>query len=66
MLIGLIQQFLSLVLSKWKKSQYGWSTTDEPDDLVYDFEVLDEWREAFTGKIEEEKNIVDGVGRFGL
>ena len=51
---------------QWIKSEYGWSTADDPNDLVYDLEVVDEWREAFQGQMEERANYTEGVGRFGL
>jgi hypothetical protein len=51
---------------QWVKSGYGWSTADDPNDLVFDFEVIDEWREAFEGQMEEKANYTEGVGRFGL
>jgi hypothetical protein len=51
---------------QWKKSHFGWSTVDDPKDFVFDFEVLDEWRIAFEGRMEERLNIAEGVGRFGL
>lgn len=51
---------------QWVKSDYGWSTADDPNDLVFDFEVIDEWREAFQGQMEEKANCTEGVGRFGL
>jgi hypothetical protein len=51
---------------KWVKSEYGWATTDDPSDLVFDYDVIDAWREAFQGEIEEQANLVEGVGRYGL
>ena len=51
---------------QWIRSDYGWSTADDPNDLAFDFEVIDEWRQAFEGQMEEKANDADGVGRFGL
>eukprot|EP00980_Cylindrotheca_fusiformis_P006232 scaffold1334_cov123-Cylindrotheca_fusiformis.AAC.2 len=51
---------------QWVKSDYGWSMKEDPDDLVFDFEVIAEWREAFEGRMEEKANYTEGVGRFGL
>ena len=50
----------------WIKSDYGWSTADDPNDLVFDFDVIEEWRQAFGGTLEERANCTEGVGRFGL
>ena len=51
---------------KWVKYQYGWALADDPDDLVFDYEVIDAWREAFQGEMEEQANLAEGVGRYGL
>jgi hypothetical protein len=51
---------------QWVKSEYGWAMTEDPDDLVFDFEVLDEWRQTFQGRVEQRANYSEGIGRFGL
>ena len=51
---------------KWVKSQYGWAMSDDPNDLVFDYDVIDAWREAFQGEMEEQANLAEGVGRYGL
>lgn len=51
---------------KWVKSDYGWSLLENPKELIFDFGILDEWRETFEGRLEEKANHSDGIGRFGL
>lgn len=50
----------------WERHSYGWVLTADPDDLIFDFDELDEWRMTFEGKVEEKANISEGIGRFGL
>ncbi|KAL3941181.1 MAG: hypothetical protein SGBAC_004412 [Bacillariaceae sp.] len=50
----------------WVKSEYGWAMTDDRNDLVFDYDVIDAWREAFQGEMEEQANLLEGVGRYGL
>ena len=50
----------------WERHSYGWALTADPDDLIFDFDELDEWRKTFEGKVEEKANISEGIGRFGL
>jgi hypothetical protein len=51
---------------RWVKSDHGWSLLENPKDLIFDFGVLDEWRETFEGRLEEKANLSEGIGRFGL
>ncbi|CAJ1959310.1 unnamed protein product [Cylindrotheca closterium] len=51
---------------KWVKLEYGWAMTDDSSDLVFEYDVIDAWREAFQGEMEEQANMVEGVGRYGL
>ena len=51
---------------QWKKSDYGWAMVDNPRDLIFDFTVLDEWRETFENRLVEKANLSEGIGRFGL
>ena len=50
----------------WTKSEHGWALIDQQDELIYDFEELEEWRRTFEGKVEAKENISEGIGRFGL
>jgi hypothetical protein len=50
----------------WGRHSYGWALAADPDDLIFDFDELDEWRKTFEGKVEEKANISEGIGRFGL
>jgi hypothetical protein len=62
-----VHQALRQGLDKnWKRHSYGWALTADPDDLIFDFDELDEWRNTFEGKVEEKGNISEGIGRFGL
>ena len=51
---------------EWIKSEHGWALADDPKDLIFDFGVLDEWRQTFEGQLEERANYSEGIGRFGL
>ncbi len=51
---------------KWVKSSRGWSLLENRDELIFDFAILDEWRETFEGRLEEKANLLEGIGRFGL
>lgn len=51
---------------EWTKSADGWSLIEDPDDLIFDLQVLEEWRQAFGGQQEERAKISEGIGRFGL
>jgi hypothetical protein len=51
---------------KWIKYSYGWALADYPKELIFDYSVLDEWRETFEGRLEEQGNRSEGIGRFGL
>jgi hypothetical protein len=51
---------------QWIKSEFGWALVEDPDDIIFDLEVLQEWRQAFEGKVEEKANLLIGIGRFGL
>jgi hypothetical protein len=51
---------------QWVKTDFGWVIAEDPDDIIFDLEVLQEWRQAFEGKVEEKANMLEGIGRFGL
>jgi hypothetical protein len=51
---------------QWKKSNCGWALVDNPRDLIFDFTVLDEWKETFENRLVEKANLSEGIGRFGL
>jgi hypothetical protein len=50
----------------WVRTDRGWAMADDPDDLCFDFEELDEWRLNFEGTVEANENHSEGIGRFGL
>lgn len=50
----------------WVKSDHGWALVEEPDEIIFDFEELEEWRRSFEGKVETQANHAEGIGRFGL
>jgi hypothetical protein len=40
--------------------------TADPDDLIFNFDELDEWRKTFEGKVEEKANISEGMSVWAL
>ena len=50
----------------WVKSEDGWALTDEPNEILFDIEELEDWRRSFEGKVETRENRAEGIGRFGL
>jgi hypothetical protein len=50
----------------WVKTSYGWALAEDPDDLIFDLEELDEWRQSFEGKLDAKENYSVGIGRFGI
>lgn len=51
---------------QWKQTDHGWVLAENPKEVIFDFTVLDEWRETFENRIEEKANLSEGIGRFGL
>ncbi|KAL3915106.1 MAG: hypothetical protein SGILL_005801 [Bacillariaceae sp.] len=51
---------------KWVKYDYGWALADYPKELVFEYGVMDEWKESFEDRLEENENRSEGIGRFGL
>lgn len=49
-----------------KTSNGGWALASDPEDVIFDPDVLEEWRQFFQGQLEEKANISEGIGRFGL
>jgi len=60
------EEFRDTLEEQWKISDYGWALVENPNELIFDFTVLDEWRETFEGRLEEKANNLEGIGRFGL
>ena len=50
----------------WVKSDDGWALADEPEEILFDIEELEDWRHSFEGKVETRENHAEGIGRFGL
>ena len=44
----------------------GWALASDPEDVIFDPDVLEEWRQFFQGQLQEKANISEGIGRFGL
>jgi hypothetical protein len=63
---GINEEFRDTLEEQWIKYDYGWALADDPKEIVFEYSVLDEWREAFEDRLEEKKNISEGIGRFGL
>ena len=51
---------------EWVKQSNGWALASDPDDIIFDLDELEEWREFFHGQLEEKAQISEGIGRFGL
>lgn len=51
---------------QWVKSEFGWSMAEDRKTLIFEFAVLDEWRQSFEGQQEEKAKRKDGIGLFGL
>ena len=51
---------------KWVWKKNGWYLLESSRELMFDFAILDEWRETFEGRLEEKANLLEGIGRFGL
>jgi hypothetical protein len=60
------EELRDMLEEKWVKSDYGWSLLENRKELIFDFAILDEWRETFEGRLEEKANLSEGIGRFGL
>ena len=63
---GINDELRDTLEEQWIKYDYGWALADDPKEIVFEYSVLDEWRETFEGRLEEKKNLVEGIGRFGL
>jgi len=63
----LVNQKIRRKLSKeWVIVEDGWASRDDPDDVIFDFDSWDEWRESFFQKQEDQSNKKHGIHRFGL
>jgi hypothetical protein len=51
---------------RWVKYSYGWALADAPKELIFEYGVMDEWKETFEERLEENENQSEGIGRFGL
>jgi hypothetical protein len=61
------QEMREALEDEWvKTSNGGWALAIDPEDIIFDPEVLEEWRQFFQGQLEEKANISEGIGRFGL
>ena len=60
------EEFRDVLEEKWIRSDHGWSLSENPKDVVFDFAILDEWRETFEGRLEEKADLSEGIGLFGL
>lgn len=50
----------------WRRTRDGWVLVDDPNELVFDFDEFDIWREAFEQKQQEKQDDDEGIGRFGI
>ncbi len=60
------QEFRDALEEDWVKTNCHWALASDPEDVIFDTDVLEEWREFFQGQLEEKANISEGIGRFGL
>jgi hypothetical protein len=61
------QEMRDTLEEEWVKTPNGgWALAIDPEDNIFDPEVLDEWRHFFSGQLEEKANISEGIGRFGV
>jgi hypothetical protein len=64
---GMSQHLRATLHREWKKTDEGWILVNEdPYDVVYEFAVFDEWRDAFEDKEKTKADSIEGVGRFGI
>jgi len=56
----------SKLSKKWTMEDQGWALKEDPEDIIFDFDEWEEWRESFEAKQDEEAKTVHGIGRFGL
>jgi hypothetical protein len=63
---GIIDEIRLPLKEKWRRTRDGWVMTDEPNQIVFDFDEFDLWREAFEEKQQEEQDDDEGIGKFGI
>ena len=54
------------LFSKWMAAESGWALKTDPEDIIFDFDEWEEWRESFEAKQEAQSDTVHGIGRFGI
>ena len=69
---SLVPEGLRNVIEKWWiKSHHGWrmkddEEDDDDDEVIFDFQAIEEWKQAFTGQQEQQARYDEGVGQFGF
>lgn len=64
---GMSQHVRATLHREWEKTDEGWIlVVEDPYDVVYEFAVFDEWRDAFEDKEKIKADSIEGVGRFGI
>lgn len=64
---GMSNEVREALHREWEKTDDGWILVNEdPYDIVYEFAVFDEWRDAFEDKEQTKADSIEGVGRFGI
>ncbi len=64
---GMSQHVRATLHREWEKADEGWILVmEDPYDVVYEFAVFDEWRDAFEDKEKTKADSIEGVGRFGI
>lgn len=63
---GVIDDIRVPLGEKWRRTRNGWVMNDDPNDIVFDFDEFDDWREAFEEKQQELQDDDEGIGKFGI
>lgn len=51
---------------EWIYEDDIWALASDPDDIIYNVQELEEWRQFFQGQMEAQTNQSEGIGGFGL
>jgi hypothetical protein len=63
---GIVDEIRLPLKDKWRRTRDGWVMDDEPNEIVFDFDEFDLWREAFEEKQQEDQDDDEGIGKFGI
>lgn len=63
---GITDEIRVPLKENWRRTRDGWVMNDAPNEIVFDFDEFDAWREAFEEKQQEEQDDDEGIGKFGI